>query len=291
MEKIPGVADAHIQQVLNYPGLQDQCRPPARRRSGLSPARRRQQHADRLSSSVGRVAVLLPQSAVNGVNYFVAVQMPLPQISTGRPTDEHADGARPQRSANPCPRAAGRADHAAVRHRHGRAAIRHGIGQPLHRAAGDRCRRQCRRPRPGRGRRRHPDGDQRDQPGPAGHHAHRHPRPERGDEHRLHRPGRGPDPGGDPGLCAAGDPVPVLGRSADHHDGGAGRADRHSLDAGADRHHHQCGIADGRDHVGRHFGIELDPGGQLRQRPARAPGTLGAGGGDRGRPHPAAARS
>ncbi len=29
---------------------------------------------------------------------------------------------------------------------------------------------------------------------------------------------------------------------------------------------HQRRIADGRDHVGRHFGVELDPGGQLRQR-------------------------
>ncbi len=38
----------------------------------------------------------------------------------------------------------------------------------------------------------------------------------------------------------------------------------------SDRHHHQRGIADGRDHVGRHLGVELDPGGELRQRPAGA---------------------
>ena len=29
-------------------------------------------------------------------------------------------------------------------------------------------------------------------------------------------------------------------------------------------------VADGRDHVDRHLGVELDPGGELRQRPARA---------------------
>ena len=33
-----------------------------------------------------------------------------------------------------------------------------------------------------------------------------------------------------------------------------------------DRHQHQCGIADGRDHVGGHLGVELHPGGELRQR-------------------------
>ena len=55
-----------------------------------------------------------------------------------------------------------------------------------------------------------------------------------------------------PGLPAAGGAVPVLGRSVHHHDGGARRAGRHPLDAGADRHHHQRRVADGRDHGGRH---------------------------------------
>src|SRR6201999_2602993 len=49
----------------------------------------------------------------------------------------------------------------------------------------------------------------------------------------------------------------------------------------ADRHYHQCGIADGCDHVGGHFGIQLHPGGELRQRDPGPPESLGAGGRDR----------
>ena len=36
-----------------------------------------------------------------------------------------------------------------------------------------------------------------------------------------------------------------------------------------DRHDDQRRVADGLDHVGRHRGVELDPGGELRQRPAQ----------------------
>ena len=49
-----------------------------------------------------------------------------------------------------------------------------------------------------------------------------------------------------------------------------GALDGHPVDARADRNDHQCRIADGRDHVGRHFGVQLHPGGELRQRSARA---------------------
>ena len=56
------------------------------------------------------------------------------------------------------------------------------------------------------------------------------------------------------------------------------------------RHHDQRRIADGRDHVDRHLGVELDPGGELRQRSARARGSRSAARGDRGRPHPPASR-
>ncbi len=45
---------------------------------------------------------------------------------------------------------------------------------------------------------------------------------------------------------------------------------RHPLDAGAHRHHDQRDVADGRHHGGRHLGVELDPGGELRQRSALA---------------------
>ena len=53
-------------------------------------------------------------------------------------------------------------------------------------------------------------------------------------------------------------------------------------------HHDQRGIADGRHHVDRHLGVELDPGGELRQRPARARGSGPPARGDRGRPDPPA---
>ena len=98
-------------------------------------------------------------------------------------------------------------------------------------------------------------------------------RPERGDAELVPQPRPRHDPGGRAGLCAAGGAVPVLDRSVHHHDGGARRADRHPVDAGAVAHHDQRRVADGRDHVDRHLGVELDPGGELRQRSARTRGS------------------
>ena len=50
------------------------------------------------------------------------------------------------------------------------------------------------------------------------------------------------------------------------------------------RHDHQRHVADGRDHGGRHLGVELDPGRQLRQRSALAQRSLYAVRGGRSRP-------
>ncbi len=268
MKTIPGVADPHLVQVLNYPGAADRRRPAARRQAGRLAARRRQQHAGlAVVLGVGG-AELLPQPAEQRELLRRRADADQPDQFGGGP-DEHP-GRRPRAAGRGGPgRAAGCAGAAAGRHGDGVSAFRPGIGEPLHGAARARHRRQRRRARPGLDRRRYPGGDQRHQQGPADHHAHLHPRPERGDAGLVPQPGAGHDPGGDPGLRAAGDPVPVLGRSVHHHDGGARRADGDHLDAGAQRHDDQRRIADGLDHDDRHFGIELDPGGQLRQRPAR----------------------
>ena len=186
-----------------------------------------------LSSSVAGVAELLPQSAEQREllrsrcrprstrsirSTICSIRRSTGRIRRRRPVPRRS---RPRRSC-------GWRDIASVS-----SAVQPGIGQPLHRAARARHRRQCRRPRPRLDRRRHPDGDRRDQQGPADHHEDPDPRPERGDAELVPQPGSRHDPGGHPGLCAAGHAVPVLGRSVHHHDGGARRADRHPVDAGA----------------------------------------------------------
>ena len=50
------------------------------------------------------------------------------------------------------------------------------------------------------------------------------------------------------------------------------------------RHDDQRRVADGRDHVGRHRGVELDPGRELRQRPAQPQRKPDAVRGGRSRP-------
>ena len=63
MQRIPGVADAHLVQVLNYPSLQvDVDRLRASQAERLA-ARRRQQHADHAVVQLAGGAELLPQSA------------------------------------------------------------------------------------------------------------------------------------------------------------------------------------------------------------------------------------
>ncbi len=71
-----------------------------------------------------------------------------------------------------------------------------------------------------------------------------------------------------------------------------GALHRHHLDARSHRHHDQRRVADGRDHDDRHLGLELDPGGELRQRPARPRREPHADAGRRSRPaRPGCARS
>jgi multidrug efflux pump subunit AcrB len=81
MEKIPGVADAHIQQVMSYPGLKINVDRQRAIEVGLSQRDVSNNMLTGLTSSAG-VSPSFWLSPVNGVNYFVAVQMPLPQVST-----------------------------------------------------------------------------------------------------------------------------------------------------------------------------------------------------------------
>ena len=81
IKKIPGVADAHIQQVMSYPGLKINVDRQRAIQVGLSQRDVANNMLTGLSSSSG-VSPSFFLSPVNGVNYFVAVQMPLPQVST-----------------------------------------------------------------------------------------------------------------------------------------------------------------------------------------------------------------
>jgi multidrug efflux pump subunit AcrB len=81
MEKIPGVVDAHIQQVMRYPGLKINVDRQRAAEVGLNQNKVANNMLTSLSSSA-QVAPSFWLSPVNGVNYFVAVQMPLPQVST-----------------------------------------------------------------------------------------------------------------------------------------------------------------------------------------------------------------
>ena len=187
-----------------------------------------------LSSSV-LVAPNFFLNPQNNVNYSVAVQTPIDRINSVSDLLRHAGEparSRPLRPVRPRSRAAPvmrLADIATVYPRSSLESVNHYTVQRE-----TRHRRQRRRPRPGLDRRRHPEGDQRGQQRPADHHEDPDPRPERGDAELVPQPGARHGAGGRAGLCAAGDPVPVLGRSVHHHDGGARRADRHPLDAGAD---------------------------------------------------------
>jgi len=81
MEKVPGVVDAHIQQVMSYPGLKINVDRQRAIEVGLSQRDVANNMLTGLSSSAG-VSPSFFLSPANGVNYFVAVQMPLPQVST-----------------------------------------------------------------------------------------------------------------------------------------------------------------------------------------------------------------
>ena len=232
MKRIPGVADPHLVQVLNYPTLQVDVDRLRAAKLNISQRDVANNVLTSLSSSV-LVAPNFFLNPQNNVNYSVAVQTPIDQINSvsdllhtpvNRPDPATATGPATLPSA-PVMRLA---DIATVYPKSSLESVNHYTvqreidiaanidGRDLGSIAG-----------------RHPEGDRRGQQGPADHHEDPDPRPERGDAELVQEPGTRHGAGGDPGLRAAGCPVPVLGRSVHHHDGGARRADGHPVDAGA----------------------------------------------------------
>ena len=135
MKTIPGVADAHIVQVLNYPALQidvDRLRAAKLRVS-------QRDVANNMLTSLSSSVLVSPNfflNPQNNVNYSVAVQTPIAQINTVDDllSTPVSSPATPLTPADPAA-AAGRAGHAPGRHRNGLSALQPGIGQPLHGAA------------------------------------------------------------------------------------------------------------------------------------------------------------
>ena len=273
IQKVPGIVDPRIQQVLDFPTIQIDVDRQRAARMGIA----QRDVANNMLTSLAGSALVGPTYYLNpqtGVNYIVAVQTPADKINsiTGRHEPAGQPGGaqhQPEHPADHADHAAGQPGHAHRRHRLDAADHQHAVDQPLHRAAGRGRARQRRQPRSRRRRLRDQAHHRRGAEEPAVDGQDLPARPERGDGDLVPQSRLRPDPGDHPGLCAAGRAVPVLGRSVHHHDGGAGRAGRHPVDAGDDRHDDQRRLADGLDHVGRHRGVELDPGGELRQRPAQ----------------------
>jgi multidrug efflux pump subunit AcrB len=81
MQKIPGIVDAHIVQVLNYPGLQVDVDRLRAARLGVS----QRDVANNLLTSLSSSQLVAPSfylNPQNNVNYFVTVQMPTSKIAS-----------------------------------------------------------------------------------------------------------------------------------------------------------------------------------------------------------------
>ncbi len=292
IQKIPGVVDPRIAQVLDFPTIQIDVDRQRAARMGIA---QRDVANNMLTSLAG--------SALVGATYYLNPtdrrELYRRRADAGG-QDQHdlgrhefagqSGGAEHQSeySAHVAADGAELAGDADRRHRLDEADHDDAIDQPLHRAAGRGRQRQHRQPRSRQRGGRDQEGHCRGAEEPAVDGQDIPARPERGDGNLVpqSRPRIGPRD--HPGLRGAGRAVPVLGRPLHHHDGGAGRARRHPLDAGDHRHHDQRRLADGRDHVGRHRGVEFDPGREFRQRsaqPEREPDPIR--GGDRGRQDPA----
>ena len=80
-ERIPGVADAHIAQVLNYPTLHINVDRVRAAQIGLS----QQKVANTVLISLSSSSLIAPSyflNPVNNVNYFVVVKVPLPELTS-----------------------------------------------------------------------------------------------------------------------------------------------------------------------------------------------------------------
>ena len=273
MALIPGVTDLRIAEPLDYPTLQGQrrSRQGARARhhraaGRVEPARRR------CRGTTLSAAELLARSGK---------RRQLQRRRAGAAASDRLGRRAVEHSAQHSASSAGTAVDATVtpprrRSRNFSAtsrSISHDLRprgrRALHRAARDRrgLRRQRTRPRQRRPPRCSSAIDQPRQT--AGRHPGRHSRSEPGDARIVQHAGRGPDSRDRPRLSADGREFSVVARAVHHHDGGAGRAGRRAVDAGADRHDDQRRVADGRDHGGRRRRRQRQPAHHFRQRDAR----------------------
>ncbi len=242
MRIIPGVVNSHIIELLNYPSLEVDVDRLRAAELGIT--------QQQIANNVARRAVVEPA-------YFAEFvpqpdqQRQLQRLGHGPdPADRH--GARTHgdfRQPAKCAHArngdqflgdrAQRTGDTACRRRLGTADHELRIREPLYRGASRRCRGQCRRSRPWRRRERSSCRDREPHEGPAAFHSYRYSRPEPGHGNLVPQFGARPHSRRHSGLRPPGHSVPVLDRSFHHHDGVAGRAHWHHLDAGADGHDDQ----------------------------------------------------
>ena len=236
LKRIPGVVDPRVTQVMDFPTLKIDVDRQRAVRFGISQRDVANNMLTSLSGS-GQTAPTFFLNPQNGVNYFVAVNTSVDKLEVGQRHPEFpGQPAGAERQSEPSDRDADddakRAGDAYRRYRHRASGLGHELDQPLHDPARDQRRRKCGGPRSRLDRRRDQAGDRRGAEGLAVDHQDIPARPERG-HGELVPPARvRADPCDRPRLCGAGRAVPVVDRSVHHHDGGAGRTDRHHLDAG-----------------------------------------------------------
>ncbi len=189
MKMIPGVADPHLVQVLNYPALQIDV---DRLRAAKLRISQRDVASNMLTSLSSSVLVspnffLNPQ---NNVNYSVAVQTPIDRINSadellGTPVSAPAAPTSVDTEAVPAARVMRLADVATVYPRSSLESVNHYTVQRELDIAANVDGRDL-----GGDRRRYPRRDQGPQQRAADHHAYRHPRSERGDAGVVPQPRR-----------------------------------------------------------------------------------------------------
>ncbi len=292
---IPGAADVHIHQVVDWPEIDVNVDRNKAGQVGLTQKDVSNSLLVSLASS-GQVAPTQWLDWKTGVSYFVSVQTPqyrmnsldslmrTPITSGVRIQFEYAyfaggsgqcrkcfRGGQPQPDIRGVRQSGGRADRTAVTSQPGgRGALREsGNCQPLQRAACVRRLRQRGSQRPGFGGRR---GEPDREPGLRQTAARHHAGCARPDQHHaklLLPAGPGHDLRGGAGLPADGRQFPIVAGSLHHSDGAARCARRHRVDSVSDPDHLQRAVADGRHYVHwRRYGQQYSDGG-VRQRSAR----------------------
>ncbi|MGY4373978.1 multidrug efflux pump subunit AcrB [Bradyrhizobium sp. i1.3.6] len=257
VRKIPGVADARIQQSPNNSHLQHRRRPHPRAICRPDRARRHQQPRGQSRRLLAGSADLLPESGQRRVLLDRDADAAIPDRLAQRAPDAADHGHRQFAIADP----RRHRRHQALDLERGGVAIRHPVaGADLCHDLGSRSR---------RGRRRHPPGDRRHRQGRAEGLLRGAARPGADHEQRLHRSSVRPARCRRADLLPDRRELPVLVRSVRDHHGAAGRARRHRLDAVHDRDDAVGAGPDRRDHVHGRCHRQQRAGDLLRPRALR----------------------